>query len=1463
MPPSDILEKVENVEKGLQQRKRIGSLGFYVGLVVSAIQVVVYTLDSDWWCAIKSFDFKTLTPELWISISLLLVTVLSFLSWGWFKFWIKESKKPFRYTCSIGEFSPVSDSADISPLYKKFMEWVPKDIARLLNERIQRLYFVDENYESENSEVEKKLEGLPNRSHIHIGGEYIIRPREVRDQMENYEIIVMPKIKLGGLKQPSRLALTIYYNLDILEQEISNQEVEKYKRLLEQIYYSVATEIYNQIRKDVESKISYLGTRYLKGLAYYYEAKDYAKSNTFASYEKAGELYLKAIKELDPFNPFWKDIKYSKLNWVANYCLHATQYVKRSLKKPLSIISSKITNRYLTLANAHIGYSNMILFQYNLAAIHGRKNVNIYPTPRHAEEAQTALSTLLFRTEAKRKVLFKMHCTNALIAGCFGDSKLAESELYEAERLRPIESANDLLFLFGNSLTNESKIADPLGQLFELEPRFEAGIFRKAIEREYSWRQGQNPLSNVEEALMVIKLYQKCLDINPANIAALANIGYIYWLLDIKSRGINHIAKKFFEKAEKFKDVIPEIDLTDIQNGLIRIYAENGEFEKAYHCFVKAEDGRRIHQMSHSISYAPYYFEFIGRDLIDRFKRYKKNALSKRKESTKNSKEAISIVSSFVLKEYGEAFHHLYNRTGVKDYQIEAKRAYRESIELNGNYAEPFYYLSLLEDNNEERIRILENECLRIEPNWFDAKVELYKLTGDKLLTDFEESTKKETKKIEDLKEEINRIGKQEEQPRTAYTGFDAGDILSKDFESSVLKKNGNKKGKQLTVLENEQKIRLEKSLKKLEKERDANIEKNFEDDIKNFAAKIKEYLPHEWLKIEEEGYGVTQRLFRFLSASKIESIGLWEKEFNPNQALVFFVWNKIRRKRTKYYKSEERREIDSNLKIIRQKFYWNSFELLRLQLEYTSEPAKISKIQDSLKSIIGNWLHHDFAWWAATWIGNQDAAFNLDQRIELLEKNLNRNPEPAEIHRWYFNDYMKYADTRFNMIERPDFFDKKEENWLEKEAIKRYTDSHGEALTYYRKCLKIIKQLGLTGESKVRIRIAALQLMKGTIAAGINDLYSLKAEDLGKSSYAEDYLGYSKKEKFTRLQFRYCFEMKQDEAKDTNERRSYTYATRSLIDYSVEKAQTDDQGEAIGINVTTPIAIEFGDDIVDEYDLNDYFLSTWLPEMRSEFMSRYGVKVPGVRLRASRQKNSRYKILIMETLVAEGELEVMQNKSIEQQKSIVTRVFDRFKRQLTFWLAEMVRVQEVQNLLEEHILEYKNDIPGVETYEHIGPFTNLVRGLVEERTPINDFVLIYHFYKGYYPQLSIPEVIARIRMNPTIRPQLEGNNDSYKLYLLDKTIEDQFKKAMEKRNGIDVLILTKALKETIATNLQAIKKSKEHKFGLVVKDVALRPLMKKVIAISDMSIPVLARGEVLESAPVGHSIIHPTKKSE
>lgn len=128
LPPADLLEQISGVEDGLRKNQtgeRIAGVGVIASLaqVVAAFGLVDSGSGRYWWAGLASTLFAA-------SAAVLART----------RVWIRESSRPFRYTCSIEEFKPPESTASLD--CGDMSRTLKFDLAEKLNERIRRLSFL-------------------------------------------------------------------------------------------------------------------------------------------------------------------------------------------------------------------------------------------------------------------------------------------------------------------------------------------------------------------------------------------------------------------------------------------------------------------------------------------------------------------------------------------------------------------------------------------------------------------------------------------------------------------------------------------------------------------------------------------------------------------------------------------------------------------------------------------------------------------------------------------------------------------------------------------------------------------------------------------------------------------------------------------------------------------------------------------------------------------------------------------------------------------------------------------------------------------------------------------------------------------------------------------------------------------------------------------------------------------------
>src|ERR1700737_3849609 len=341
LPPSDLLRQVEGVESGLRQQRRLGILG-WTGLTLSvAAQTAVLILNSQYaqslWSALSHLNIpdliRVIGPRWPVVIFLPLVVLFAVLA-TWNRFWLKEAQEPFRFTYFVEEFVPVSAESTTAEMAE-----VRFSLNRRLSERIARLSLLKE-------APAESPDGIRRESHVHVSATYLVK-RE-RDDAGKRVLEITPWVRIGPVGRPDSLAHPVRVSLD--QDERAGGSVDQgegagwsigsvppsrrrsnpvdaldvkltpplIEQVLERLYFSVASQIYAQIRKDVQRKIDLLPTPSFRAIAYFYEALDHARSNTVDAYDEARKLYDAALQL---FDPSWAPLRQARLPRLLGRCL--------------------------------------------------------------------------------------------------------------------------------------------------------------------------------------------------------------------------------------------------------------------------------------------------------------------------------------------------------------------------------------------------------------------------------------------------------------------------------------------------------------------------------------------------------------------------------------------------------------------------------------------------------------------------------------------------------------------------------------------------------------------------------------------------------------------------------------------------------------------------------------------------------------------------------------------------------------------------------------------------------------------------------------------------------------------------------------------------------------------------------------------------------------------------------------
>jgi hypothetical protein len=708
LPPSDLLDKVRGVEAGLRQRKKISSAGAVLSLLISTLYLLA-ALEKD----VGSFaDLLLRTVRdpvlLVLGAGLFLALLMT-----WSRFWLRTSRQPFRYTCSIGNFDPI-ESGNARKDVQSWMSWMPYDMTRLLNERVQRFFFADGSAKpgEENAVPEQNSSGT--EAYIHVRAHWVVRkrPRSRAGAVDAYEIEVMPRVRLGPPNTPEVLAQSTVLLMP------GRGDRAAYEELLEQVYHSIVTEVYRQLSSDVRRKIDLLPTTRHRAIALLYEADDYARSNTLHAYQEAAELYRETVALCDPH---WRPAVLTPVARRLRAFRCAIHRARAGLRRLEARFRPSVDELNLLAARAMTGYARMTVFTRVLRLLSGHNAGMATVAAPVVRDAITRIRTLSPDVRGRADALFEAQLNLALAEWCRSDYRVADAELQRARALAPDKADEDAIFILASGLVSQDR-RTRLGlfrKAVERAPRSEVAQFCLADEAELLWRSRDRLEKSVAET--VLAEYDRLLKLNPGNVGGCANAGYVCWLLDEPTR-----ARELFEQGRRFKTTRQALHVSELEYGLARIEAEQGDLDAAYRHYVAAVPALSLGLEG---DFRSYFHRLPSVAVERRFRQYYLRVRDRLRKLSATDPARARIARSlhaFALYDVGEAYVYgagLFWNFDSRRHALGVKRL-RSACRINRDFLLPYWSLADVLPSNDECREVI-TTGLGIEPAWPAGKLML------------------------------------------------------------------------------------------------------------------------------------------------------------------------------------------------------------------------------------------------------------------------------------------------------------------------------------------------------------------------------------------------------------------------------------------------------------------------------------------------------------------------------------------------------------------------------------------------------------------------------------------------------------------------------------------------------------------------------------------------------------------
>lgn len=324
-------------------------------------------------------------------------------------------------------------------------------------------------------------------------------------------------------------------------------------------------------------------------------------------------------------------------------------------------------------------------------------------------------------------------------------------------------------------------------------------------------------------------------------------------------------------------------------------------------------------------------------------------------------------------------------------------------------------------------------------------------------------------------------------------------------------------------------------------------------------------------------------------------------------------------------------------------------------------------------------------------------------------------------------------------------------------------------------------------------------------------------------------------------------------------------------------------------LNVVTPIAVEVAGDLIpyiegSSEDALSKELSADVETMRESILTQLGVKVPGLRFRGNKTDlpDGTYIIMINEIPLVSGSMSLARRFVVATPEALSALgihgelATDPLTGQPSAWidkndsakaessnlqpwnttkylmrhveavvrknLTEFLGHQKIVNLLESDASATAAEL--LQSPPAITALTTVCSALVAEEVPIQPFEdLCKLFAELRAKEVSLREIVERVRLLPLFRERLRGNDGRRAFVGLSAAFEDSLRRSIYEREGRLLLAMEP---EHCQEALAAVRnRVSDGSYALVVKDGVLRPFVRRLVELEFPDLPVLAQAEL------------------